>query len=166
MNSTPPRSFAIMCSTALPPQPPTPMTLMIALSIDGWSMISNMVCFLSPVGVADCCRCCSCGFLLRLQACVVVRRTTCCRSQYVKPLQPIWFFVAVARESEGPPRAFAHALAFPAQSRFSLLRGSKIGLEPLLHPLRHTAKAARLRARLLGPDVLIARLEQKAHRGG
>ena len=42
MNSTPPTFFSIMCSTALPPQPPTPMTLMTAswLSL---SIISNIV---------------------------------------------------------------------------------------------------------------------------
>jgi hypothetical protein len=34
--------FLIMCSTALPPQPPTPMTLMTA-SAGAESMISNMV---------------------------------------------------------------------------------------------------------------------------
>jgi hypothetical protein len=42
--------LAIMCSTALPPQPPTPMTLMTAPSCGAWSMISNMVLpFLSGV---------------------------------------------------------------------------------------------------------------------
>ena len=42
-NSTSPSPCAIMCSTALPPHPPMPMTLMTAPSCMGWSMISNMV---------------------------------------------------------------------------------------------------------------------------
>ena len=42
MKSTPDRPLMIMCSTALPPHPPTPMTLMIAPSCGAWSMISNM----------------------------------------------------------------------------------------------------------------------------
>ena len=43
MNSTSRSPLAIMCSTALPPHPPTPMTLMTAPLWVGWSMISNMV---------------------------------------------------------------------------------------------------------------------------
>src|SRR5216684_8460006 len=46
MNSTPGSPFPIMCSTALPPHPPTPITLMTA-SCGFWSMISNMVCSFS-----------------------------------------------------------------------------------------------------------------------
>src|ERR1700682_1429283 len=46
MNSTPGSPFPIMCSTALPPQPPTPITLITA-SCGLWSMISNMMCSFS-----------------------------------------------------------------------------------------------------------------------
>src|SRR5947207_1927564 len=64
MKSTPVNPLSIMCSTALPPQPPTPMTLMTAPSSIAWSMISNMMapvsclkllqnetCALSPVSL-------------------------------------------------------------------------------------------------------------------
>src|ERR1700680_1571271 len=46
MNSTPGSPFPIMCSTALPPHPPTPITL-ISASCGLWSMISNMMCSFS-----------------------------------------------------------------------------------------------------------------------
>src|SRR3984893_14823300 len=46
MNSTPGSPFPIMCSTALPPHPPTPITLITA-SCGLWSMISNMMCSFS-----------------------------------------------------------------------------------------------------------------------
>src|SRR6185312_12752727 len=46
MKSTPDKPRAIMCSTALPPQPPTPMTLMTAPSSGASSMISNMMVLL------------------------------------------------------------------------------------------------------------------------
>ena len=49
MNSTPERPRVIMCSTALPPHPPTPMTLMTAPSGSAWSMISNMMVLLLSV---------------------------------------------------------------------------------------------------------------------
>ena len=42
MNSTPPTFFSIMCATAFPPQPPTPITLMTA-SCELLSIISNIV---------------------------------------------------------------------------------------------------------------------------
>ena len=45
INSTPLTFFAIMCSTALPPQPPTPITLMTASCVS-FSIISNIL--LSP----------------------------------------------------------------------------------------------------------------------
>ena len=42
MNSTPPTLFSIMCATALPPQPPTPITLITA-SCEFFSIISNIM---------------------------------------------------------------------------------------------------------------------------
>src|SRR5271165_6397646 len=56
MNSTPTTPLPIMCSIALPPQPPTPMTLITA-SCGLWSIISNMCTpFLSGVNPAACSR--------------------------------------------------------------------------------------------------------------
>ena len=56
-NSTSQSPLEIMCSTALPPQPPMPITLMMAPSCVGWSMISNMVGSFRLSGVAVMVRC-------------------------------------------------------------------------------------------------------------
>ena len=119
MKSTPESPLMIMCSTALPPQPPTPMTLMIAPSCEAWSMISNMgLPFLSclqalPVGVVALLsvglrrpgaggRCCA-----AMRCVSIVPSCSCRRGSPVRPRSPRNLIRAKRAPHRRPPQKFA-----------------------------------------------------------
>src|SRR6476646_7315284 len=140
MKSTPWTASLIMCSTALPPPPPTPITLICVPMLNS-SIISIAMCCSNP---------CSCLESLKPE---YVFDVLC------KPPAPLSRWVAGRRRAAGSLREPVSS----SSRRSRRFPSSEVAEEPVLGPAEHRLHRAGLLRRALAAGARQPRLLEQAH---